>query len=76
MKDNNEDYISSIKRMILATRKVSKDKPRKELSPKEKKKCKSCKYYNQDTYWGYCKHKSILIKPLNVACDEYIKRKK
>ena len=76
MKDNNEDYISSIKRMILATEKVSKDKPRKELSPKEKKKCKSCKYYSKGIYIGDCRFKGISVKPLNVSCNEYIKRKK
>lgn len=35
----------------------------------ESKKCKSCKFFNE------CR-KTILMRPMDVACEKYVKRKK
>lgn len=43
----------------------------------EKKKCKSCKHFHKDNYYAsMCELTYKRKSPLDVACDEYIKRKK
>ena len=43
----------------------------------DKKKCKSCKHFRKDNYYSsMCELTYKRKSPLDIACGEYIKRKK
>lgn len=60
----NDEDIRNIRRPTVITKNC------------EKKKCKSCKHYiKQGNYYSTCNITYTRVHPLDVRCDNYIKRK-
>lgn len=78
MKSSNRytKYLAMITASLLSGGSAKSCRQPKELSHKDRKKCKSCKHCRKRPSYFYCECKSCSVYPLNAACDEYTKRKK